>query len=77
MPVLTMTFTDRMWAGYVAAVGWLEATAEAIEEELKAEEGKEGIDAGRLCFLADRVTFLDVETLRCQAIADALGRMRA
>jgi hypothetical protein len=77
MPTLTMTLADRMWAGYVAAIAWLDAAAESIEEELKADFAKPGIDAGRLCFLTDRVAFLDYESIRCRTIADALERMRA
>jgi hypothetical protein len=76
--MLTLTLRDRLWAAYVAMVEHCEDMAEAIEAELREmAEATGGVDAGRLCFLADRVLVLDGEAERCRGIATALEAMAA
>lgn len=76
--MLTLTLRDRLWAAYVAMVEHCEDMAEVIEAELKdLASAKGGVDAGRLCFLADRVTVWDAEAERCRQIATALEAMAA
>lgn len=76
--MLTLTLRDRLWAAYVGMVEYCEEAAEAIEAELKGlADSSSGVDAGRLCFLADRVTALDAEAMRCRCIATALEAMTA
>jgi hypothetical protein len=74
--MLTLTLRDRLWAAYVAMAEYCEDVAEVIEAELKElAEAPSGVDAGRLCFLADRVMELDFEAIRARGIADALAVM--